>query len=109
MDNLLFVLQRLTAAILGPFVLIHLVVILYAVRGGLTAADILARTQGNVWWIGFYSLFVIAVAIHGPIGMRRILMEWFRMSATVVNVVCGLLAVLMLVMGLRAVVAIGGL
>lgn len=109
MDNLLFVLQRLTAAILGPFVLIHLVVILYAVRGGLTAADILARTQGSVWWIGFYGLFVVAVAIHGPIGVRRILMEWFRMNATVVNVLCALLAALMLVMGMRAVVAVGGL
>lgn len=109
MDNLLFVLQRLTAAILGPFVLIHLVVILYAVRGGLTAEDILARTQGSIWWIGFYTLFVVAVAIHGPIGVRRIMMEWFKVKASIVNIFCALLAVVMLVMGLRAVVAVGGL
>lgn len=107
MENTLFVLQRLTAAILAPFVLIHLVVIMYAVRGGLTAADILARTQGSIGWISFYTVFVVAVAIHGPIGVRRVLIEWLQMRTGAVNVLTALLAVLMLALGLRAVFAVG--
>lgn len=109
MENLLFVLQRLTAMVLGPFVLIHLAVILYTVRGGLSAADILGRTQGNVWWISFYTIFVVAVAIHGPIGVRRVMMQWLKTSPIVTNTFCAFLALLMLGLGLRAVVAVGAM
>ena len=38
MEARLFLLQRVTAMILAPLVVVHLVVILIAVRGGLTAA-----------------------------------------------------------------------
>ncbi|MBB3011359.1 MULTISPECIES: hypothetical protein [Cupriavidus] len=64
MEQRLFALQRLSAMVMAPFVLVHLGVILYAVRGGLTAAEILSRTQGSLLWIPFYSLFVISVAVH---------------------------------------------
>lgn len=109
MERLLFVLQRLTALILGPFVLIHLVLILYTVRGGLSAGDILERTQGNMWWITFYSVFVVAVAIHGPIGVRRVMMQWLKTSPAVTNTFCAILGLAMLGLGLRAVVAVGGM
>ena len=46
-ETMLWAVQRLTAAILGVCVLVHLVTIIYAVRGGLSAADILSRTRGN--------------------------------------------------------------
>ena len=109
MEQRLFVLQRLTAMLMAPLVLGHLVVILYAVRGGLSAAEILARTQGNAWWIGFYSLFVVCVAVHVPIGMRNILIEWLRLGRRVAGAVALALGLLLLAMGLRAVVAVGGL
>jgi len=109
MEQRLFVLQRLTAMIMAPFVFVHLGLILYAVGGGLTAHDILSRTQGSTGWITFYSLFVLSVGIHVPIGIRNILIEWVHLSRRAANTFCLLFAVLLLFMGLRAVVAVGGL
>lgn len=109
MEQRLFAFQRLTAMIMAPFVLVHLGLILYAVRGGLTAAEILSRTQGSWGWIAFYGLFVVAVAVHVPIGMRNILIEWGRLRRPVASWVALLFGVLLLAMGLRAVAAVGGL
>ncbi|AGW93496.1 MULTISPECIES: succinate dehydrogenase membrane anchor [Cupriavidus] len=109
MEQRLFALQRLSAMVMAPFVLVHLGVILYAVRGGLTAAEILSRTQGSLLWIPFYSLFVISVAVHVPIGLRNILIEWARLSRGAAFVSCLLFGLLLLSMGLRAVAAVGGL
>ena len=109
MEARLFALQRLTAMIMAPFVLVHLGVILYAVRGGLTAAEILARTQGSWIWIPFYTLFVLSVAVHVPIGLRNILIEWARLRRPAASLVCTLFALLLLGLGLRAVAAVGGL
>jgi len=108
MEQRLFALQRLSAMVMAPFVLVHLGVILYAVRGGLTAAEILSRTQGSWLWIPFYSLFVVSVAVHVPIGLRNILIEWARLSRGASSVLCLLFALLLLSMGLRAVAAVGG-
>ncbi|WP_298236104.1 succinate dehydrogenase [uncultured Azohydromonas sp.] len=108
MEQRLFALQRLSAMVMAPFVLVHLAVILYAIRGGLTAAEVLGRTQGNPWWITFYSLFVISVGIHVPIGMRNILIEWGRFERRTATVICMLFALVLLAMGLRAVMAVGG-
>ena len=92
--------------LLGPLVIIHLLVIIYASRNGLTAAEILNRTQGSVVWFCFYLLFVLAVTVHAPIGVRNILNEWTGFSVRTVNVVCVVLALLMLMTGLRAVLAV---
>lgn len=108
MEARLFVLQRLTAMIMAPFVLVHLGLILYAVNGGLTAAEILSRTQGNWLWITFYSLFVISAAIHVPIGMRNIVIEWGRIERRAATGICIAFAILLLWLGMRAVVAVGG-
>src|SRR5262249_14764954 len=67
MTPVLFLVQRLSAAALAIAVAVHLVTILYAIRGGLTAGEILARTHGNLAVFAFYSLFVAAVAFHAPI------------------------------------------
>lgn len=109
MERHLFLLQRVTALVMAPLVLVHLVVIVYAVRSGLTAGAILARTQGNWGWIAFYGLFVIAVAIHVPIGLRGILIEWARLRRGAADVVAALFGVLLLVTGMRSVMAVGGL
>ena len=107
MEPLLFVLQRLSAVAMVPFVVVHLVVILVAVRGGLTTAEILSRTQGNWAWITFYGLFVLCVGVHVPLGLRNVAVEWLRLPRLAAGALALGLAVAMLAMGLRAVVAIG--
>lgn len=104
----LFALQRLTAVIMGPLVIVHLIVILYAVRGGLSAGEILARTGGNPLWPLFYALFVASAAIHAPIGLRNVLREWTTMPLRAVNRLMLAFGVLLLALGLRAVWAISG-
>jgi fumarate reductase subunit C len=75
-ETILWIAQRASAAVLAACVAVHLVTIVYAVQGGLSAAEILGRTRGNVAWLAFYSLFVLAVTIHAPIGLRPVLGEW---------------------------------
>lgn len=106
MERRLFVAQRLTAMILAPLVIIHLGLILFAVRGGLTAAEILARTQGSIFWAIFYGLFVLVVAIHAPIGVRKVMQEWTELENPTINSFCWMFALLLLVLGFRAVAAV---
>ena len=86
MSALLFLAQRATAVVLAFAVAVHLGTILYAVRGGLTAADMLARTHGNLWFLIFYGVFVVAVAIHAPIGLRNIMREWTAWRGTSLDI-----------------------
>jgi len=64
--------QRITAAVLAIGVTVHLVTIIVAVRGGLSAAEILARTRGAEGWLIFYAVFALAAGLHGAIGLRNI-------------------------------------
>ena len=109
MEARLFALQRLTAMLMAPFVLVHVGLIIYAVRGGLTAAEILSRTQGSWFWILFYGLFVLSVSVHDPIGIRNILIEWLRLGRGAALTVSVIFGVALLVLGMRAVAAVGGL
>lgn len=109
MTALLFAAQRATAFVLAAAVTVHLGTILYATRGGLTAADILARTHGNLWFLIFYATFVVAVAIHAPIGLRNVLREWTMWHGRLVDFALAFFSILLLVLGLRAVVAVYGL
>ena len=43
----LYILQRATALIMAPLVIGHIAVMIYAVQTGLSAAEILSRTQGS--------------------------------------------------------------
>ena len=72
---LLWTAQRLSAAVLALCVVVHLATVIYAIRNGLSAREILGRTQGNMGWFAFYALFVLAVSIHAPIGLRAVLSE----------------------------------
>ncbi|WP_439547975.1 succinate dehydrogenase [Falsiroseomonas sp.] len=72
----LWAVQRGTAMVLALAVVVHLVTILVAVRGGLSAAEIIGRTQGSWAWLGFYSVFALAAGLHGAIGLRAIAAEW---------------------------------
>lgn len=106
MERTLFLAQRISAFILGPLVLVHLGLILFAVRNGLSGAEILSRTQGSISWSVFYGLFVLSVTVHAPIGLRNILQEWTRLSQLTINIVALLFALIFLALGLRAVAAI---
>lgn len=71
----LWIAQRATAMVLALAVLVHLVTIVLAVRGGLSGAEILERTRGSVAWLGFYAVFAICAGLHGAIGLRNIAAE----------------------------------
>jgi fumarate reductase subunit C len=106
MTPVLFLLQRLSAAVLALAVAVHLATILYAVRGGLTAGEILARTHGNLAFFAFYSVFVAAVAFHAPIGLRTVIREWTPWRGGSLDVALAVLAVMLMVLGFRAVFAV---
>jgi fumarate reductase subunit C len=103
---ILFLAQRTSAFVLALAVAIHLGTVLYAVRGGLTAAGILARTHGNIAFALFYGAFVIAVAIHAPIGLRNVLREWTPWRGRSLDAMLALFSLLLLALGLRAVFAV---
>jgi len=97
--------QRISAMILGICVAIHLVIIFYAIRGGLTAQEILGRTQGNLAFALFYEIFVLACFVHAPIGVANILQETVPKSE-MVKPVAWLLAILILTLGTTAVIGV---
>ena len=105
-QTLLWIAQRASAAVLAVCVVVHLVTIIYAVRGGLSAAEILGRTRGNVAWLIFYTVFVVAAAVHAPIGLRSVLGEWARWRDKSRDVALLLFSLLLLVMGMRAVLGV---
>jgi fumarate reductase subunit C len=98
--------QRLSAMVLAVCVLVHIGVLIYAVRGGLTAAAILARTQGNWAFAAFYAVFVSACAVHVPVGVANIAREWWGLGERAAVWGGRAFALLLLVMGLRAVIAV---
>jgi fumarate reductase subunit C len=98
--------QRISAMVLAVCVVVHLVTLIYAVRGGLSAAEILERTRGSFTWGAFYAIFVIAVAVHAPIGLRAILNEWFGLRGRKLEVTVAIVALVLMVLGLRAVWAV---
>ena len=98
--------QRASAAVLAVCVLIHLLTIIYAVRNGLSAAEILERTRSSVTWALFYAVFVAAVAVHAPIGLRNVLAETVRWRGRSLDVAIFVVGVLLAVWGWRAVYAV---
>ena len=107
-ETVLWIAQRASAAVLALCVLVHLVTIVYAMRGGLSGAEILARTRGNAAWLAFYSVFVVAVSVHAPIGLRAVLREWAGWRGRSRDVLLGLFAFFLLAIGLRAAGAVFG-
>jgi len=102
----LWVAQRASAAVLAVCVVVHLVTIIYAVQGGLTASEILARTRGNTAWLAFYSVFVLAVSIHAPIGLRSVCIEWLRWRGASRDLVLWVFSAILAWAGMRAVLAL---
>ena len=105
-ETRLWIAQRASAAVLALCVVVHLVVIIYAMRGGLSAAELLGRTRGNVGWAAFYTVFVLAAAVHTPIGLRAVAMEWLGWRGRSLSIAVHLAAVALAAIGLRAVWAV---
>jgi fumarate reductase subunit C len=106
MNVQLYVWQRLTAAVMAPLVLVHIAVIFYATRQGLTAADILSRTRGSIAWASYYGVFVAAVSIHAAIGVRNILAEWSPLKNRGADLSAVAFGLALAALGLRAVAAV---
>ena len=106
LDMRLYMLQRITALIMAPLTLGHIAVMIYAVQGGLSAEEILARTQGSIWWMLFYGTFAIAVAIHGAIGLRVVVHELLGLKGGVLSAFTWIVAAGLAVLGLYAVMAV---
>jgi fumarate reductase subunit C len=105
-ERVLYHVQRGSALLLAPFVLVHIAIIFYAIRGGLTGAEILSRTRGSILWGSFYGVFVLLAALHAPIGVRNILREWGGWYGRALDAMMILFGLLLLVLGLRGVVAV---
>ena len=103
-----FVLQRGSAAVLALCIVVHLATMIYAVRHALTAEAIVARMHASAWWPAFYTLFVVAVAIHAPLGLRAVVDEWLGLRGRMTDVVLGLFALVLLGCGLYAVASLAG-
>ena len=102
----LYLWQRATAALMVPLALLHIAVIFYATRQGMTAADILARTHGSIMWASYYGLFVAAASIHASIGVRNVLAEWSPLTDRRAGVFAILFGALLAALGARAVFAV---
>ena len=102
----LYMLQRVTAALMLPLILGHLGVIFFASARGITAAEILGRTRGSWGWGLFYGAFVILTAVHGAIGVRGVCKEWFGLREHTLDVIVWVTGAGLLALGLRAVAAV---
>lgn len=101
-----WVAQRATAVVLAFCVAVHLVTIIYAVRNGLTAGEILGRTRGHYGWAAFYTVFVLAASVHGAIGLRTVMSEWLGLRGQPADWGSTVIAVGLTILGLRAVAAV---
>ena len=107
-EAILWIAQRATAVVLAICVVVHLATIIYAVRGGLGAAEILGRTRGSYAWGAFYTAFVFAAAIHGAIGLRTIAAEWLGFRGPAAEWAMTVVGIVLTITGLRAVAAVVG-
>ncbi|MBX9711815.1 MAG: succinate dehydrogenase [Xanthobacteraceae bacterium] len=106
MNPVLYLAQRGTAFILALAVTFHLATIIFAVRTNLTAGEILGRTHGNKGFLAFYLLFVVAAAIHAPIGLRSVLREWAKWRGRSLDIAMLAFSALLLCLGVRAALAV---
>lgn len=106
MNMTLYMAQRLSAMVMGPLVLGHLAVMVYAIEGGLSTAEILGRTKGSIWWFLFYGSFVVAASIHGAIGLRAIIGESLGLRGRLLSLLAWGFGILTLMLGARAVMAV---
>ena len=102
----LWLAQRASAAVLALCVAVHLATMIMAVRGGLSATEILNRTRGSSAWAAFYAVFVLSVSIHVPIGLRTVAGEWLAWRGRAADLTCLAVGIALLVLGALAIAAV---
>ncbi len=102
----LYLIQRISALVMVPLVLLHLIVMIYATQGGLSAAEILARTQGSLFWGFVYGLFVLAASLHAAIGLRVIIYEWLKPPRSLLDPITLFICFTLMIFGWRAIYAV---
>ena len=95
--------QRASAMALAVLLLVHMAGMFWAVRGGLSAAEILERTRGSAWALTLYGTMVLASAIHAPIGIMRICEEWLGFRGRAMWAAMTLLGAALFLLGSAAV------
>ena len=98
--------QRISAMLLALCVVVHIAVMIYAVRGGLSGSEILARTRGSFAFAAFYGVFVLACVVHVPIGLMRVCEEWLGLNRFLSVMITKLFGITLLFLGLRAVYSV---
>lgn len=98
--------QRWSAKLMVGFVVIHLLLMMFAVQGGLTAGEILSRTRGNWGWLAFYLGFVGLAGLHAPVGVRNILCEQLGLSRPLSPTLAVAHGAAIYLLGLRACLAV---
>jgi len=89
-----------------PFILAHLATILLIGTAGLTAEQVLIRTQGSLGWAAFYGAFILLISVHGSIGLWRLGSLLESLSDRISVVVAGSFGALTLVLGMRAILGL---
>jgi succinate dehydrogenase subunit C len=102
----LYLLQRLTAALMVPLIAAHLITIIYATHNGISATEILGRTRGSLGWAGFYGFFVLIAALHASIGVRSVAADWTPLRGAGLNVLMLVFGAALLLLGARGVYAV---
>jgi fumarate reductase subunit C len=102
----LWVVQRVTAMVLAIAVVVHLVTIIVAVRGGLSAAEIIGRTRGNEAWLAFYVVFALSAGLHAAIGLRNIAAETIALRGRAVDIAWLAVGLLSAGFGIRAAIGL---
>lgn len=108
-DTRRWFIQRVSAAVLAVAVVVHLGVIIMATQNGLSATEIVDRIQGNYTWMVFYIIFVVAAALHAPVGLRTIIREMTRMQGSFPGFIAGCIGLILLIMGVQAVLRLYGI
>ncbi len=108
-ETYLWLAQRISAIVLAVCVVVHLTTMIVAVQGGLSAQEIIARIGGNKLWLVYYLVFVAAVAIHAPLGLKTVLREMTALPIKRIELLVGLFAIGVAALGFRAAFGLYGL
>ena len=102
-ETWLWLAQRVSAVVLAGCIVVHLITMIIAMQGGLSTAEIAGRIGGNSGWLVFYGLFIVAVSVHAPIGLRAVLMEATGLGAKRIGLLTSLFGLFILVLGFRTI------
>lgn len=99
----IWIVMRLTSMVLALAVVVHLATMIIVIHGGLSAAEVLARTRGSIAWAMFYDSFVVLAAVHAGIGLRNIVGEHSAWRGVSLDGAALAFALVVMGLGLRAV------